>query len=88
MFRRWVARFKAAEATYGTGYIGLLPQTARWGNRTRTAGLRMMAAQSVGTKMPLASKAYPVGDCIQLLLTMIQNAESVVPSATIAVENR
>ena len=28
------------------------------------------------------------GTCIQLLLTMIQNAESVVPSDTIAVENR
>jgi putative transposase len=36
--RLWVARFKAAEAMYGTGYIGLLPQTARCGNRTRTAG--------------------------------------------------
>ena len=30
----------------------------------------------------------PTGACIQLLLAMIQNAESVVPSATIAVENR
>src|SRR5262249_31925829 len=27
--RFWVARFKEAEAQYGTGYIGLLPQTAR-----------------------------------------------------------
>jgi putative transposase len=36
--RLWVACFKAAEAAYGTGYIGLLPQTARCGNRTRTAG--------------------------------------------------
>jgi len=35
--RLWVARFKEAEAKYGTGYIGLLPQTARCGNRTRTA---------------------------------------------------
>lgn len=31
---------------------------------------------------------YPDGTCIQLLLTMIQNAENVVPSATIAVENK
>jgi xanthine dehydrogenase YagS FAD-binding subunit len=30
----------------------------------------------------------PDGTCIQLLLTMIQNAEIVVPSATIAVENK
>jgi putative transposase len=36
--RLWGARFKAAEATYGTGYVGLLPQTARCGHRTRTAG--------------------------------------------------
>jgi hypothetical protein len=57
------------------------------GNRTHTIGLKMILAQSVGTKAPF-STAYPTGTCIQLLLTMIQKADSVVPSATIAVENR
>jgi putative transposase len=32
--RTWVARWRAAEATYHCGYIGLLPQTAQRGNRT------------------------------------------------------
>jgi putative transposase len=35
--RRWVARFKEAEVLYGTGYIGLLPRTAHYGNRSHTA---------------------------------------------------
>jgi len=32
--RLWAARFRAAEATYGVGFVGLLPRTARSGNRT------------------------------------------------------
>lgn len=32
--RDWVARFHDAEARYGCGYLGLLPQTAARGNRT------------------------------------------------------
>jgi putative transposase len=35
--RSWVARFEEAEARYGTGYVGLLPRTARSGNRSRRA---------------------------------------------------
>lgn len=35
--RSWVARFEEAEAKYGTGYVGLLPRTARSGNRARRA---------------------------------------------------
>jgi putative transposase len=35
--RSWVARFEEAEARYGTGYVGLLPRTARSGNRARRA---------------------------------------------------
>lgn len=30
--RRWVAHFRAAEASFGSGYIGLLPDTSRRGN--------------------------------------------------------
>ncbi len=33
--RSWVASYRAAEAAYGTGYLGLLPKTARRGNRGR-----------------------------------------------------
>lgn len=33
--RLWGRRFQEAETTYGNGYIGLLPRTARSGNRTR-----------------------------------------------------
>ena len=33
--RLWVARYRAAETAYGAGYLGLLPQTARRGNRGR-----------------------------------------------------
>jgi putative transposase len=33
--RLWVARYRAAETAYGAGYLGLLPQTARRGNRAR-----------------------------------------------------
>jgi len=33
--RLWVARYRAAETAYDAGYLGLLPQTARRGNRTR-----------------------------------------------------
>jgi putative transposase len=35
--RDWLARFRDAEATYGYGYIGLLPKTATRGNRTPKA---------------------------------------------------
>jgi putative transposase len=31
--RRWVADFRAAEASFGSGYVGLLPATSRRGNR-------------------------------------------------------
>jgi len=31
--RSWAARFHEAEASYGNGYVGLLPRTARSGNR-------------------------------------------------------
>src|SRR3979411_1553183 len=57
------------------------------GNRAHTTGLKMILVQSSGTYMPFCS-ANPTGACIQLLLTMIQNAENVVPRATIAVENK
>ncbi len=57
------------------------------GNRTQTTGLNVILNQSFGTNCPF-SIAYPVGTCIQLLLAMIQNAESVVPNATMAVENK
>ena len=33
--RTWVALWRAAEATYQCGYVGLLPQTAQRGNRTQ-----------------------------------------------------
>ena len=33
--RLWVARYRAAETAYGAGYLGLLPQTARRGDRGR-----------------------------------------------------
>jgi hypothetical protein len=33
--RLWVAGYRAAETAYGAGYLGLLPQTARRGNRAR-----------------------------------------------------
>ncbi len=35
--RRWVKRFRSAEAQYGCGYVGLLPRTAKRGNRTDKA---------------------------------------------------
>lgn len=35
--RRWVKRFREAEAQYGCGYVGLLPQTTKRGNRTAKA---------------------------------------------------
>ncbi len=57
------------------------------GKRTHTTGLNRILAQSYGAKASF-SITYPVGTCIQLLLTMIQNAESVVPNATMAVENK
>jgi len=50
--------------------------------RTSATGFRTIAAQSSGTNTPCASICVPTGTCIQLLLTMIQNAESVVASAT------
>jgi len=33
--RRWVSRYRAAESQWGTGYVGLLPQTSKRGNATR-----------------------------------------------------
>src|SRR5262249_59152458 len=57
------------------------------GKRTQTTGLKRIAAQSSGAYCPF-TLAYPTGTCIQLLLTRIQKAENVVPSATIAVENK
>jgi putative transposase len=35
--RSWAARFHEAEAKYGVGFVGLLPRTARSGNRTPKA---------------------------------------------------
>src|SRR5436853_6623650 len=32
--RRWKAQYQAAEVQYGCGYIGLIPQTNKRGNRT------------------------------------------------------
>lgn len=32
--RRWKAQYQAAEVQYGYGYLGLLPQTSKRGNRT------------------------------------------------------
>ncbi len=32
--RRWKAHYQAAEVQYGCGYLGLLPQTSKRGNRT------------------------------------------------------
>ena len=57
------------------------------GKRTHSTGLRTILAQSSATKTPF-STVSPNGTCIQLLLAMIQKAESVVPKATMAVENR
>jgi transposase InsO family protein len=33
--RRWTSRYRSAESRWGTGYIGLLPQTSQRGNSTR-----------------------------------------------------
>lgn len=33
-FYRWLARYRTAEASYGSGYVGLLPEASRRGNRT------------------------------------------------------
>ena len=33
--RRWMARYRAAEAKFGAGYVGLLPRTGHRGNSTR-----------------------------------------------------
>jgi hypothetical protein len=57
------------------------------GKRTHNAGLNTIFPQSVGTNVRF-SRTVPNGACIQLLLAMIQNADSVVPRATIAVENK
>ena len=32
--RRWKVQYQAAEVQYGCGYIGLIPQTSKRGNRT------------------------------------------------------
>lgn len=34
-FFRWLARYREAEAGYGSGYLGLLPESGHRGNRTR-----------------------------------------------------
>ncbi len=39
----WRARYRATEATYGCGYVGLLPQWRRRGNRTRRLPTRVLA---------------------------------------------
>ena len=57
------------------------------GKRTHSTGLNRILNQSSGAKAPF-SITYPTGTCIQLLLAMIQKAESVVPNATIAVEKQ
>jgi len=36
--RDWLAHLRDAEASYGCGYVGLLPKTAQRGNRTPKAG--------------------------------------------------
>jgi putative transposase len=33
--RLWISRYRMSEETYGSGYVGLLPQTHRRGNRSR-----------------------------------------------------
>jgi len=33
-FYRWLARYREADASYGSGYIGLLPESGKKGNRT------------------------------------------------------
>jgi putative transposase len=35
--RSWAERFREAEATYGVGFVGLLPRTARSGNRMKAS---------------------------------------------------
>jgi len=35
ILRRWIARYRAAESQWGSGYIGLLPRTSHRGNSTR-----------------------------------------------------
>lgn len=57
------------------------------GKRTQSTGLKRIWAQSFGTNVSF-SNTCPTGTCIQLLFAMIQNAESEVPNATMAVENR
>jgi putative transposase len=41
--RSWAARFQEAEAKYGVGFVGLLPRTARSGNRTPKASPEALA---------------------------------------------
>ena len=43
---------------------------------------------AAGTNCPSALMAYPVGVCIQLLTLRIQNAEIMVPIATISVAKK
>ncbi len=52
------------------------------GNRTHTTGLKIMAFQSVAVNTPSAPWLNPTGACIQLLFTMIQNDDRLVPTAT------
>ncbi len=57
-----------------------------WVRRKGNEGLKITRNQSPAMICP-PSITCPVGVCIQELSARIQNAESVVPSATIAAEN-
>ena len=48
----------------------------------------MIAFQSVGTNTPSAPTLKPTGACIQVLFTMIQNEDIVVPRQTIRQEKK
>ena len=47
-----------------------------------------MAFQSVGMNVPSALWLEPTGTCIQLLFTMIQNEDIVVPRQIMRQENK
>ena len=53
-----------------------------WKNRTITTELRITLRQSVGTKVPASVVEKPVGTCIQVLFTRIQNEDRLVPRVT------
>ena len=54
------------------------------GKRTQTTLLKMMSHQLDGVNCPSPVISYPVGHCIQLLFTRIQNDDRLVPTATSA----